>query len=87
MAAKRKQAVSKKTTIADSSSLRREQAKEDGVTRGMPTSFRFSQEAQQILWRLSAFEGISQTSFLEQMLRREGRERGILPSAPSPIKK
>ncbi len=57
----------------------------EGLGRGLPTSFRFSEEAREILYRLSAFEGISQASYLEQLLRREARQSGILPGTPKPI--
>lgn len=51
----------------------------EGLGRSLPTSFRFSEQAKDILWKLSEFEGLSQSSFIEQLLRREARERGLLP--------
>ena len=57
----------------------------EGLGRSQPTSFRFSEQAKDILWRLSEFEGLSQASFIEQLLRKEARDRGLLPTM-QPIK-
>lgn len=57
-----------------------------GLGKTVPTSFRFSEDAKEILYRLSAFEGLSQTSYMERLLRVAARDTGLIPGQIDPLK-
>lgn len=57
-----------------------------GLGKTIPTSFRFTEDAKEMLYRLATFEGLSQTSYIEQLLRREARASGLIPGQIKPLK-
>lgn len=51
-------------------------------TRDTSTTFRFSRLAFDLLARMAEDQGLSKTSYLEQLLRREARQQGLLQPQP-----